>query len=124
MAVLRVPAAGPCGPRHALAPGLRESRRRGPGQAPGRGTAERHPAGRGQERRRLVGLVRDKDRRRVAAQHRPCHLCAPGRLAAGIRPAPTGAAPRTPGPRPPPSPRPYPPPPPGPPPPRPPPPPP
>ena len=42
--------------------------------------------------RRLVGLVGYQDRRRVAAGHGRGHLRPPGRLAAGLRPARTGAA--------------------------------
>ena len=69
--------------------------------AAGRGPADRHRAGRRQERRPVVGLVRDEDRGRVAAGHRRGGLHRAARLEAGLRPGrarrPGRAAARRPG---------------------------
>ena len=92
VALVRVPPPGAARPGQALASEPRQRLRRGAGPAARRRPAHRHPARRGQEGRPLVGLVRDQDRRRMAAGRRRGHLRPPGRLAAGLRPARAGAA--------------------------------
>ena len=95
MALLRVPPPCPARPRQALASEPPGHLRRGAGPAPGRRPAHGHPARRGQERRRLVGLVGYQDRGRVAAGRGRRDLRAPGGLAPGVRPARSGFSPAT-----------------------------
>ena len=89
--MVRVPPPAAARPRPALAPESRADLRRGAGPAARGGPAQQHPAGRGQGRRPVVGLVGHEDRRRVAAGRGRGRLRPPGRLAPGLRPARAGA---------------------------------
>ena len=84
VAVVRVPPPAAARPRPALAPESRADLRRGAGPAARGGPAQQHPAGRGQGRRPVVGLVGHEDRRRVAAGRGRGRLRPPGRLAPGL----------------------------------------
>src|SRR6185437_1472824 len=84
VALLRLPAPRPAGQGPALAPEHPRGLRRGAGPDPVRGPAHGHRAGRGQEGRSVVGLVRHQDRGGVAAGHRRGDLRPPDRLAADL----------------------------------------
>ena len=78
----------PAGQGEALARagGARQELQRGAGPPARRGPADGQRAGRRQEGRAVVGLVRDQDRRRVAARHRRARLPRAARLPACLRP--------------------------------------
>ena len=100
LAGLRVQAQGPAGQGEALARarGARQDLRRGGGPPARRRPADRERAGRRQEGRTVVGLVRDEDRRRVAARHRRAGLPRASGLPARLRPGRARRARRPPGP--------------------------
>ena len=99
LAGLRVQAQGPAGEGKALAraPGAGQDLRPRPGPPAQRWSADGERAGRCQEGRTVVGLVRDEDRRRMAARHRRRRLPRAPRLPARLRPGPACSGGRPPG---------------------------
>ncbi len=75
--------------------GAGQDMQRGAGSAARRRAADGQRARRGQERRPVVGLVRDEDRRRVAARYRRARLPRAPRVRPRLRPGRAGHAFRT-----------------------------
>ena len=100
LAGLRVQAPGPTREGQALAraAGAGQDLQRGVGASARRGPVDGQRARRRQEGRSVVGLVRDKDRRRVAARHRRAGLPRAARLRPCLRPGRAGHPGRAPGP--------------------------